>query len=286
MAVILPQKKSKMTISNFYKLTLIILFTKSYSQEKYIVKYENGKTKIEGFVKENILDSIYKEYYENGNLKTEGNYKNCEYKTNRKGIYIVGCEVGKEKDNIATGKRHGTWKSYSENGILSETSNFHCNIMQGNFSSFNKDGKLQTKEFYNEGKLMNSQEFNENGILVETSNYKYEEGKPESFKKVHTFEFYENGDLKSENITEENNETEIEDYKEYYKNGFLKIEKYTINGNKNKIYREYFENGNVKYEGLFKDNIPIKKQYFNNENGTLLKTEVWKNDKIIKTETK
>lgn len=275
-----------MTFSKLMTLIFLLIFAENYSQEKYVVKYQNGKTKIEGYIKDNTLDSIYKEYYENGNLKAEGFYKNCEYKTNRKGIYIAGCGVGKDKDTITTGKRHGTWKNYYENGDLSYTANFHCNIQQGNFYSYNKEGKLETIEFYNEGKLMYSQELNENGIVIETSNYKYEFGKPESFKKSQTFEFYDNGDLKSENLLNGDNEKDIEIYKEYYPNGFLKIEKNTINGFKNGIYREYYENGNVKYEGIFKNHIPIKKQYFFNENGLLKKIEVWKKGKLIKTECK
>lgn len=275
-----------MSTSNLLTFILIIFFVNIYSQEKYLLKHENGKIKIEGFLKENTLDSIYKEYYENGNLKTEGFYKNCEYKTNKKGIYIVGCGVGKVKNTIASGKRHGTWKNFYENGTLSHTSNFHCDILQGNFSSFNKNGKVETKEFYIEGTLMYSQEFNEHGILVKTSNYKYEMGKSENFKKVQTFEFYENGDLRSESNVDENNSKEIESYKEYYSNGFLKFEINTINGNRNKVYREYFENGNAKYEGIFKNGIPIRKQYLYNEDGTIMKIEFWKKKKIIKTETR
>lgn len=273
-----------MTFSKLMTILLLINFAKNYSQEKYIVKYENGKTKIESFIKNNTLDSIYKEYYENGNLKTEGFYKNCEYKTNRKGIFVSTCGVGKI-DTIQSGKKQGTWKNFYQNGVLSDKSNYHCDIMQGNFFSYNKDGKLESTEFYNEGKLMYSQEFNENGIVIENSNHKYEFGKPENFEKTQTFQFYDNGDLKSENILEGNSEKETEVYKEYYPNGFLKIEKNTINGYKNGIYREYFENGNVKYEGLFKNHIPIKKQYFYNEDGLQLKVEIWKNGKIIKMES-
>lgn len=269
-------------------LIFLLIFAENYSQEKYVVKYQNGKTKIESFIKNNTLDSIYKEYHENGSLKTEGFYKNCEYKTNRKSIYVFlqTCGIPNKNDSIKAGKRHGTWKTYHENGVLNHISNFHCNIMQGNYFSYNKEGKLETIEFYNEGKLMYSQELNENGIVVETSNYKYEYGKPESFKKSHTFEFYDNGNLKSENILDGNNEKEIEVYKEYYPNGFLKIEMNTVNGNKNGVYREYYENGNVKYEGIFKNHIPIKKQYFFNANGSLLKIEIWKNGKVIKTKNK
>lgn len=270
----------------FSKLMLILLlfsFVKIYSQQKYIVNYENGKIKIESYVKENTLDSIYKEYYDTGILKTEGIYKNCEYKTNHKGIYITGCGVGSELDKIKIGKKHGIWKNYYENGILSYTSNFHCGIIQGNTFSYDKTGKLETIEFYNEGKLIYSQEFNEIGIVVETSNYKYKFHKPENSKNIHTFKFYDNGDLKSENIIDEDNEKEDELYTEYYSNGFLKLEKHTVNGNRFGIYREYYENGNIKYEGIFKNDVPVKKQYFYNENGNVQKVEIWKNGKLIKS---
>jgi antitoxin component YwqK of YwqJK toxin-antitoxin module len=194
----------------------------------------------------------------------------------------MGCGVGKENDTILSGKKQGTWKNYYENGILHYTSSFHCGIMQGNNFSYDKNGKLETIEFYNEGRLMYLQEFNENGIVVETSNYKYKLYKTETFKKIHTFKFYDNGDLKSENIIDEDDEKDDEYYKEYYSNGFLKLEQHTINGNKFDVYREYYENGNIKHEGLFKNNIPIKKQYFYNENGSILKFEIWKNGKLIK----
>jgi antitoxin component YwqK of YwqJK toxin-antitoxin module len=280
------KSRNRMTFSKLVMPIFLIIFAKNYSQEKFIVKYQNGKTKIESYIKDNTLDSIYKEFYENGNLKVEGFYKDCVYKTNRKKIYMAGCSVRKDIDTIKTGKRHGTWKNYYENGILSYIANFHCNIQQGNFYSYNKEEKLETIEFYFEGKLMYSQEFNDNGILIETSNFKYENGSPSSFRKVHTFQFYQNGDLKSENLVNYDNTTEIEDYKEYYPSGFLKLNKYTVNGNKNKVYKEFFENGNVKYEGFFKNDYPIKKQYFYNENGTIMKIETWKKQKLIKTETK
>ena len=47
---------------------MIYLF--SYSQEKYVEKYQNGNLKVDAFIVGKTLDSIYKEYYENGNIKT------------------------------------------------------------------------------------------------------------------------------------------------------------------------------------------------------------------------
>ena len=55
---------------------------------------------------------------------------------------------------------------------------------------------------------------------------------------------------------------EIESVKEYYSNGFLKSETELLDFDKNGIYREYYENGNIKYEGKFQNDKPIEKQYY------------------------
>lgn len=252
-----------------------------YSQEKVIEKYENGNLKFEGYSKNKILDSVYKEYYENGNLKAEGFYKNCKYETNKRKIFVLGCGVSKKIDSLISGINHGNHKTYYQNGKLQSISNFHCGLMQGNFYNYYENGNLEIQEFYFEGKLKMSQSFNEKGFVEEINNIEYRIKKKLELETKNHKEFYENGDLKIENIIVEEENDIIEYYKEYYRNGFLKTEKTLKNNSKNGIYREYFENGNAKYEGKFNDDKPIEKQYFYNENGTILKIETWKKNRMI-----
>jgi antitoxin component YwqK of YwqJK toxin-antitoxin module len=252
-----------------------------YSQEKVIEKYENGNLKFEGYSKNKILDSVYKEYYENGNLKAEGFYKNCKYETNKRKIFVLGCGVSKKIDSLISGTNHGNHKTYYQNGKLQSISNFHCGLMQGNFYNYYENGNLEMQEFYFEGKLKMSQSFNEKGFVEEINNIEYRIKKKLELETKNHKEFYENGDLKIENIIVEEENDIIEYYKEYYRNGFLKTEKTLKNNSKNGIYREYFENGNAKYEGKFNDDKPIEKQYFYNENGTILKIETWKKNRMI-----
>lgn len=258
-----------------------------YSQEKVVVKYDNGNIKFDGYAKNNTLDSIYNEYYENGNLKTEGFYKDCKYETNKSKIYIIGCDVVQKTDSLKSGTRHGIKKEYYQNGKIKNVSNYHCGLLQGNFYSYNENGNLETQEFYFEGKLKLSQSYNNNGILEEIENIEYNFKKTRDYKTINHREFYENGDLKIESIiVEEENDVEIETYKEYYQNGFLKTEKRVVNDYRDGVYREYFENGNAKYEGLFKNDKPKGKHYFYGENGKLLKIETWKNNKLKKITNK
>ena len=264
-------------------MLLISIFTcEMYSQEKVIERYENGNLKFEGYSTNKILVSIYKEYYENGNLKAQGFYKDCKYKTNRRKLYKLGCGVGKVNDSLLSGTKHGSYKTYFQNGKLKSISNFHCGLRQGNFYDYYENGILETQEFYFEDKLKSSQSYSENGNIEEIKNFEYHFKKSRDYKTTNHKEFYENGDLKIVNIiVEEENDIETENYKEYFQNGFLKIEKTLCNNSKNGVYREYFENGNVKYEGEFKNDKPKGKQYFYRLDGRIDKIETWKNNKLF-----
>lgn len=273
----------------FLNIFILLIFLNSceiYSQEKYVEKYPNGNLKVEGFLVGKTLDSVYKEYYENGNIKTEGFYKNCEYKTNHISIYssLQTCGRINIKDSINIGKYHGTWKNYYENGILKSVFNYHCSFLQGNNYTYYENGNLESIEFYNGGNLLTSIEYYENGFVAKNSLYTYIHNKKESrnLKTTRELEYYENGNLKIQReIIEKEKNVEIETVKEYYPNGFLKSKTELIDLEKNGIYREYYENGNVKYEGEFKNDKPIEKHYFYREDGRIDKIETWKKNKLI-----
>lgn len=270
-------------------LIFILMITFSYSQEKYVAKYPNGNLKAEGFLVGKTLDSVYKEYYENGKIKEEGFFKNCEYKTNRIRKYKSVCEVGNLVDNIQNGKKHGTWKSYYQNGMIKSVSDYYCDFFQGNFYSYYENGNVESIQFYNEGNLLTSIEYYRNGFISKNSFYSYIHSKKESrnLKTTRELEYYEDGKLKIQReVIEKEKDVEMEYVYEYYPNGFLKSETELIDYNKNGVYRECYENGNTKYEGKFLNDKPIEKQYYYHENGKQDKIEYWKKGKLINTEIK
>ncbi|CAL2060597.1 hypothetical protein [Tenacibaculum sp. 190524A05c] len=274
-----------------YQISLLLTFLISssiYSQSEYVAKYNNGQIKIRGILVDSVLIGKYTEYYKNGQIKTTGEYKNCEYETNHIKIYVAGCGVGNNSP-IRKGKKHGEWKDYYENGILKSKYNYHCGLKQGNFFNYQSDGKLYWIEFYSANIEMGTQDFYENGVLekISTYSYEYSEQDEQNLKRTVETEYYEDGSLKIQRVIQEfKDDIEKESFKEYYLNGFLKTESTIINLDKNGIYREFYENGNTKYEGFFKDDIPIDKQYFYNSNGEVTKVETWKDGKIIETEIK
>ena len=275
-----------------YPLTLLLTILISsliYSQTEYVEKYDNGQIKIKGFAIDSILIGNYVEYYENGQIKAEGEFKNCEYETNHRKIYIVGCSGVGNNSSISRGKRHGEWKSYYENGVLESKYNYFCGLRQGNFFNYKKNGKLYWIDFYTADKEMGTQKFYENGLLEKNSTYTYEYSKHDGHDLKRTIEtlYYEDGSLKIQRVIQElKDDIEKENFKEYYPNGFLKLESEIIDLEKNGIYREFYENGNTKYEGIFKNDEPIDKQYYYNQKGEVTKIETWKKGKILNTELK
>lgn len=269
-------------------LLTILVSSLIYSQTEYVEKYDSGNIKLKGFLIDSVLTGKYAEFYENGQIKTEGEFKNCEYETNHTKIYVAGCGVG-NNSTIRKGKKHGEWKDYYEDGILESKYNYFCGLRQGNFFNYHKSGKIYWIDFYTADKEMGTQEFYENGLLEKNSTYSYDysEHDGHDLKKTVETEYYEDGSLKIQRVIQElKDDIEEEDFKEYFQNGFLKTESIIIDLDKNGIFREFYENGNTKYEGIFKDDEPINKQYYFNENGEVTKIETWKDGKIVNTERK
>jgi antitoxin component YwqK of YwqJK toxin-antitoxin module len=280
--------RSLITIAFFLIHTL-----SGFPQTKTIKYYDNGKVKLEGFIKNNSYDSIFISYYENGNKKTEGTYKKVGYHTSSTSIIQSACGTGRDTTEPSEGIKNGKWKHFYENGQLQNVSNYFGNIQVGQSLSYDSTGKLTMNEFYNAGNLIQRQEYFNNGNLKSLFTRTFESFiEDKKYKAVYktvyvdkVLEYYETGELRC--IKFFNNDDELNGkYIEYWQNGFVKIEGEYKDGNKNGIFREYYENGNTKFEGIIKDDIPQGKQYFSNEKGKSIKIETWKNGKIIKTEEK
>ena len=84
--------------------------------------YENGKLRSEGNYKEGKKEGVWKEWYENGQLDEIINYKDGK----RDGLRKVWYENGEleHKGNYDEGKKEGVWKYWYENGHLRKEQNY------------------------------------------------------------------------------------------------------------------------------------------------------------------
>ena len=238
------------------------------------------------------------EYYDNRQLKSEGNCINGKREGSWRfygheglwiadetgGLHLIRDDTGRihqirdyyeglsAEGNYQNGKPDGHWKFYRQNGQL---------YLEGNYIDGYKDGLW--KEYYGNGQLSSEKVYKNSGKEILVKSY-YRSGKLLSEKKlilVKPFadetsllsknegiskEYHENGQLKSEvNYT---NGKQNGLWKSYYENGQLRNEGNYTNGKQNGLWKYYYENGRLKSEITFGDDKSYQvKDYY--ENGQL-----------------
>ncbi len=100
-----------------------------------------------GFIK----DGSYKEYYDNGNLKTEKTVINAKTSGSLKAYYPNG--VLQSEAYYLAGRLNGGVRIYNEGGGLLFEQNFKDGIQNGYSREFDDKGALKSEQFYVDGKL-------------------------------------------------------------------------------------------------------------------------------------
>jgi antitoxin component YwqK of YwqJK toxin-antitoxin module len=173
----------------------------------------------------------YKEYYENGQLKTSGVYED--------------------------GEKMGVWRSYYETGELSEQSIHNPKTKESESRQFYKNGVLK-KEAINRKDLFVNRRYYENGKLF----------REETIFKHAYKEYYQNGVLKMESIGVSNGSKGI--WKHYYPTGEIEWEVNYSNGYREGVYKQYHKNGKLKTEGVNVLDLKQGEEKRYTENGKLL----------------
>ena len=84
--------------------------------KKEIRYYNNGQVRMEGNYKGNLKSGVWKYYYEDGTLWSEGQYK--EDQRNGYGITYYANGKKKIKGHYTNGNRSGKWQFYDDKGSL------------------------------------------------------------------------------------------------------------------------------------------------------------------------
>lgn len=238
--------------------------------------YDNGKLSSEGTMKDGKPEGYWKNYYKNGKLKIEGNRRNFQLDSVWK-FYDEKERLNKTIE-YKFGKKNGKLCVYDTLNKLISLENYIDDIKDGYSKQFHKNGRVKTMAFFVKGKQEGkTYEFNPDSIIVGIANYKsgilqgYEKlnQKDELNKKQGIWkEFYENFDVKKEMKF---NDDSLDGYvKEYDKTGNLLSTKKFNNGKRIlkapeianvEIYRDVFEDGTLKYEGVYSDGVAIGTHY-------------------------
>ena len=257
--------------------TLLFLHAQVINPNGYnIFKYDNGAKSSEGTMRDGKADGYWKNYYKNGNLKIEGNRKDFQLDS----VWKFYSEKGKitKSVNYLEGKKNGFTLSFDTNEHVITKENFVNDIKQGNSFVYYKSGKTKQLTPYVKGKPDGyAYEYSEDSLII--SIMKYQGGilasvdrlnrKDENGKKQGIFkEFYEDGKLKEEKKYKDD---VIDGYvKTYDKKGNLSSTEKFSNGKivknapelaKLDVYKDYYDDGTMKYEGGYINGMPVGTHY-------------------------
>lgn len=208
---------------------------------KYMSYYQNGNIKSEGFYRNNEPTGFWNYNYESGKLKMRGQLRgNSNYGLWK--YYYENGQVSMEGD-IYNGKREGEWKFYFESGTRKSEGNFLKGDKTGIWNHFYEDGTLKAQAFY-VGEKGFYKEFYGNGT-VKVQGYNLA-GKSDSTWVY----FYEDGIKQAEGQFQEGLRSGLWSY--YYPNGNISATGYYEGGEKNGLWTYYHENGNKSSEGIEK----------------------------------
>ena len=134
--------------------------------------YEDGKLKRELEYKNGALEGISRTYYQSGELMYEYNYKGGKLEGIARKYYRNG-KVAYEW-NYRDGKRDGITKSSNKSGLLQVEWNFKDDRLDGITRIYYKDGGIQYIDTYRQGTKINRKAYDKKGKLEFDQDYPFE----------------------------------------------------------------------------------------------------------------
>lgn len=238
--------------------------------------YDNGRKSSEGSMRDGKPDGYWKNYYRTGTIKIEGNRKDFLLDS----LWKFYDDKGKitKTVNYAEGKKNGYTSSYDTLLQVVTRENYVNDIKQGNSFAYYPSGRTKQLIPYKNGKPDGLvYEYSEDSVIisiiryqggilagVEKINRKDDKGNKQGTWK----EFYENGTVKTEAKFKDGVKDGYE--KSYDSKGNLVNTNKFNNGKKVfnapelarlDIYKDYYNDGTLRYEGGYVNNVPVGTHY-------------------------
>ena len=231
--------------------------------------YRNGKTSTFTYKGDfnGIRDGVWKVYYPNGKIFYTANYKNGILDGTFKLMTDNGgkiCEI-----NFNDGYLNGKYIFYFENGNILYEGNYTNHKKTGIWTNYFENGKKYTIKDYDDEKPWNYAEWHTNGTpkLITKENTKHNKKEKHYYDKegvlLYTYtlpygrtnfydltEYYPNGNIYKMRTYPTDKNTENEN-KEFYENGELKYQVSTVKNKLSGISTQYYGNGNKKSEEAY-----------------------------------
>ncbi len=211
---------------------------------KAIVYNDLGKKVSEGIIDdEGNINGVWKDYYDSGELRDKGNYKNSM----KSGEWTYFFKDGKteQKGEYLRDKFEGNWLWYYPDGAVWRDENYFNGKEDGDFTEYDEEGKVLTQGKYNSGEK-EGEWYYDVGDHIEKGSYiaGLREGK--------WFYYFDDGTVQFEGNFLQGNPEGRQKY--YYPDGELKEEQYYKMGIRTKIWKKYNEKGDLVMTITYKNN--------------------------------
>jgi len=121
--------------------------------------FEDGKTKGTGTFVDGQLSGLRVQYFPNGKISTEKEYKGAYPHGKAKEYYVDG--TLKQEGFFDNNKEVGTWTLYYPNGNKKAVLTFEAGVQNGPYFEYSDKGILTRQYYFRNGKAEYSDEFNE-----------------------------------------------------------------------------------------------------------------------------
>lgn len=198
------------------------------------------------------LDGNYEKYYQNGNLEMKGNYVKG-FKDGRWLFYHQNGQLD-EEITFVNQEKHGLYKSFHDNGVPFLTGQYEMGKKVGTWTYYDNENFLGYSAIYRDS-LLETKWFYNNGKVKRIGNYKFSKEIEEDCK------YYK--DMEDCPLSKDG------DYTEYFEDGSLSVKFFYKNGLKEGHYTAYHANGNISVEGSYSQDMKQNEWKIFYENGKL-----------------
>ncbi len=211
--------------------------------------FENGFLRYEGITDASGLrQGLWKEYYETGELKSKGYYKNSSM-INQWKFYFENQEIeiiGKYNNK---GKKIGEWQWFYPNGELLMLENWRNGELDGEFFEYGEEGDTITAGNYYMDEEDGDWYYNNRGMIEKGAYY-------EGMRTGKWMVWYPDGKV----AFDMNFDQDLYDgkYTAYWENGRVKVEGKYEAGIPIGVWLQYDEEGNVQLTTVYKDGKEVQ----------------------------
>jgi antitoxin component YwqK of YwqJK toxin-antitoxin module len=262
------------SLAGIIALLLLCGFYAAFLSKEYRREfYEDGTLKYEAQYKDGLLDGKKQGYYPTGELKVVSHYRENKLHGPYRELYENGqIKVLAYYEN---GQKHGDYQSFYEDGSSEIKGNYVDGLADGDFKEWNRDGNMRLDASFKKGLLA----YIRHKLVIEPLGEEYRKIYWKDNKKIKSQWFNRREELKLETLWDGETEKRMTVFYERGPGKGKVSKQCDYPARKRKYCRHFDENGRLNSEGLYRDeelafsDVKIGVWKYYKEDGSLLRTE-------------